>query len=125
MDDKKKSAKSSIKSYEKKIKKTMMELDTYSPAMDFSISLAAGAYVAYLKVVKAIEGLEGVTTTKLSRENHEYKVLNPEFVALKDTADLCRKLFRELRLTRATIEGTDDDDEVEELIEAVENAGKE
>lgn len=98
---------------------------TYSKAMDISISLAAGSYMAYLKAREEVEGLKSVCTTRRSREGNEYKVVNPEFYVMQDAAEQTRKALRELRLTRATIEGGDADDDVDRLIKEVENAGKE
>ena len=52
-------------------------------------------------------------------------MVNPEFSVMQDAAEQTRKALRELRLTRATIEADDENDEVDELIKKVENAGKE
>nr|DAM09756.1 MAG TPA: terminase small subunit [Caudoviricetes sp.] len=110
---------------EKKIRKAMREQGTYSKAMEISISLAAGSYMAYLKARDEVSKLDKVCMTRISRENNEYKVVNPEFSVMQDAAEQTRKALRELRLTRATIEADDENDEVDELIKKVENAGKE
>lgn len=110
---------------EKKIRKAMREQGTYSKAMEISISLAAGSYMAYLKARDEVSKLDKVCMTRISRENNESKVVNPEFSVMQDAAEQTRKALRELRLTRATIEADDENDEVDELIKKVENAGKE
>lgn len=103
----------------------MKEQGTYSRAMEISISLAAGSYMAYLKARGEVEELDSVCTTRTSREGNVYKVVNPEFSVMQDAAEQTRKALRELRLTRATIEAGSEDDEVDNLIKAVEDAGKE
>lgn len=57
----------------------MREQGTYSKAMEISISLAAGSYMAYLKARDEVSKLDKVCMTRISRENNEYKVVNPEF----------------------------------------------
>lgn len=94
----------------------MREQGTYSKAMEISISLAAGSYMAYLKARDEVSKLDKVCMTRISRENNEYKVVNPEFSVMQDAAEQTRKALRELRLTRATIEADDENDEVDELI---------
>lgn len=113
----------SYENIEKKIRRAMKEQGTYSKAMEISISLAAGSYMAFLKAREAIVSMD-ICTTRMSREQHEYKVLNPEYGVMSDMAEQTRKALRELRLTRATIEGGIDKDEVDELISKVEDAGK-
>ena len=103
----------------------MKEQDTYSKAMDISISLAAGSYMAYLKARDEVADLKSVCIIRKSREGHEYKIVNPEFSVMQDAAEQTRKALRELRLTRATIEAESEKDEIDELNEKVENAGKE
>lgn len=103
----------------------MKEQGTYSKAMDISISLAAGSYMAYLKARNDVEDLTGCCVIRKSREGNEYKVPHPEYAIMADMAEQTRKSLRELRLTRATIESSAENDEVDELIKDVENAGKE
>lgn len=114
----------SYENIEKKIRKAMKDQGTYSKAMEISISLAAGSYMAFLKAREAIIDMP-ICTTRMSREQHEYKVLNPEYGVMSDMAEQTRKALRELRLTRATIEGGAENDEVDELVKSVEDAGKE
>ena len=97
----------------------MKQQGTYSKAMEFSISMAAGAYMAYLKARDDVERLESCSTTRRSREGNEYSVPHPEFKIMYDMAEAARKAFRELRLTRATIEAGSDQDEVDQLINDV------
>ena len=112
---------------EKKIKAAMEQQGTYSEAMDFSISLAAGAYMAYLKARSDVQKLKGCAVERKSREGHPYKIPHPEFKIMYDMAETARKAFRELCLTRATIEGGSDEDDVDQLINDVnaEDAGEE
>ena len=70
---------------EKKIRKAMREQGTYSKAMEISISLAAGSYMAYLKARDEVSKLDKVCMTRISRENNEYKVVNPEFSVMQDS----------------------------------------
>lgn len=112
------------KSIEQKLKRAMKEQGTYTRAMDVSIALAAGSYACYLKAREEVADLP-LCSTRRSREGNEYKVINPEFSIMLDMAEQTRKALRELRLTRATIESGSDDDEVDQLIREVENAGKE
>lgn len=107
----------------KKLRKAMREQGTYSKAMEISISLAAGSYMAYLKACDAIKDMD-ICSERKSREGHVYKIINPEFTVMVDMAEQTRKALRELRLTRATIESGSDEDEVDQLIKEVENAGK-
>lgn len=117
----------SLKSIEQKIRKAMKQQNTYSKAMELSIGLAAGSYLAYLKAREDVENLDSCCTVRISRENNEYKVPHPEFKIMLDAAEQTRKYLRELRLTRATIESGSDEDEVDNLINAVEaeDAGEE
>lgn len=107
------------KSVEKRIRAAMKQQGTYSKAMEISISLAAGAYMAYLMARDDVEKLTGCCTVRISREQNEYKVAHPEFKVMADMAEIARKYLRELRLTRATIEGGSDEDDVDELINDV------
>lgn len=107
------------KTIESRIRKAMRSQDTYSKAMEISISLAAGAYMAYLKAREDVELLDNCCATRKSREGHEYKVAHPEFKVMADMAEIARKYMRELRLTRATIEGGSDEDEVDRLVDDV------
>lgn len=106
----------SSKKIESRLRSAMKQQGTYSPAMEISISLAAGAYMGYLKAREDVEDLTNCCTTKKSREGHEYKAAHPEFRIMCDMAEVTRKALRELRLTRATIEGGADEDEVDRLI---------
>ena len=49
---------------EKKIRKAMREQGTYSKAMEISISLAAGSYMAYLKARDEVSKLDKVCMRK-------------------------------------------------------------
>lgn len=114
-----------IKDIEQKLRRAMRQQGTYSKAMDITISLAAGSYMAYLMARDEVSRLPSVCTTRTSREGNVYKVVNPEFAVMQDAAEQTRKALRELRLTRATIEAGSEDDDVDKLIKEVENAGKE
>lgn len=108
------------KEIERKIRTAMKQQGTYSKAMEISIMLAAGPLLAYLKARKAIADLnDECCATRKSREGHEYKIVHPEYKLMYDMAEMSRKYLRELRLTRATIEGFVDDDDVDELIKKV------
>lgn len=107
------------KTIENRIRKAMRSQGTYSKAMEISISIAAGAYMAYLKAREDVEILDGCCMTRMSREQNEYKVAHPEFKVMADMAEIARKYMRELRLTRATIEGGADEDEVDKLVDDV------
>lgn len=107
------------KSVEKRIRAAMKQQGTYSKAMEISISLAAGAYMAYLMARDDVEKLTECCAVRVSRENNEYKVAHPEFKVMADMAEIARKYLRELRLTRATIEGGADEDDVDKLINDV------
>lgn len=121
------SMKITTKSIEQKLRKAMKEQDTYSPAMEFTITIAAGLLLGFYKARSDVEELTGCCTTRLSREHNEYKVPHPEFKMMADLAEQIRKYLRELRLTRATIENGADEDDVDQLINAVtaEDAGEE
>ena len=54
--------------------------------MEISISLAAGSYMAYLKA-RTKSQIDKVCMTRISRENNEYKVVNPEFSVMQDAAE--------------------------------------
>lgn len=107
------------KQIENKLRGAMKQQGTYNKAMDFSITLAAGALMAYLKAREDVENLTGCSVTRKSREGHEYSVPHPEFKIMYDMSEAVRKTLRELRLTRATIESGSDEDEVDRLINDV------
>lgn len=109
---------------EQKLKRAMKDQGTYTRAMDISISIAAGSYACYLKAREEVQSMP-ICSKRKSREGNEYKVVNPEFQIMLDMAEQTRKALRELRLTRATIESGSDDDEIDDLIREVDNAGKE
>lgn len=107
------------KTIESRLRKAMKEQGTYSPAMEISISLAAGAYMGYLKAREDVEEMDTCCCIRKSREGHDYRVPYPEFRVMCDMAELTRKALRELRLTRSTIEGGADEDEVDQLVNEV------
>lgn len=114
------------KDIERKIRAAMKLQGTYSKSMEITISLAAGPLFAYMKARNAVEDLDkDCCEIRTSREGNLYKVVHPEYKLMLDMAEMVRKYLRELRLTRATIEGFVDDDDVDRLVRDVENAGKE
>ena len=112
-----KKTKYNLPSIEAKIRKAMREQDTYTKSMDIAISLAAGAYFSFLTARDSL--VDGkLIKTELSREKHKRFVISPAYTVMITSAELTRKYLRELRLTRATIEG-DTGDEFTELIDSV------
>lgn len=109
-----------LKSIEQKLRKAMKDQKTYSAAMEISIGLAAGSLLAFFKAREDVEKLGECCSIRMSREHHEYKVPHPEFKMMLDAAEQSRKYLRELRLTRATIEGGSDEDDVDRLVKEVE-----
>lgn len=109
-----------LKNIESRLRKAMKEQKTYSAAMEISISLAAGSLLAFLKAREDVEKLGECCSIRMSRERHEYKVPHPEFKMMLDAAEQARKYLRELRLTRATIEGGSEEDDVDRLVKDVE-----
>ena len=103
---------------ERKIKKAMIEQGTYSKSMDITISLAAGAYYTYKLAIDSITGGR-VVKTELTREKHKKYIITPEYYIMVTSAELTRKYLRELRLTRATIEGDSEEDELTEMVKNV------
>lgn len=97
----------------------MKQQNTYTKAMELSIGLAAGSYLAFLKAREDVEKLSECCDVRISREGNAYKVAHPEFKMMLDAAEQTRKYLRELRLTRATIESGSDEDDVDKLINDV------
>lgn len=109
-----------LKNIETRLRKAMRDQKTYSAAMEISISLAVGSLLAFLKAREDVEKLGECCSIRMSRERHEYKVPHPEFKMMLDAAEQARKYLRELRLTRATIEGGSEEDDVDRLVKDVE-----
>ncbi len=103
---------------ERRIKKAMIEQGTYSKSMDITISLASGAYYTYKLAMDSIVG-KNVVKTEYTREKHKKYIITPEYYVMVTSAELTRKYLRELRLTRATIEGDSEEDELTEMVNNV------
>ena len=105
---------------EARIRKAMKEQKTYSKPMDIAISLAAGAYYSFLIARDALSDGK-VSRYEMTREKHKKYVVLPEYYVMITSAELTRKYLRELRLTRATIEGESTEDDLTDLMDKVEN----
>jgi|WetSurMetagenome_2_1015567.scaffolds.fasta_scaffold31885_2 hypothetical protein len=103
----------------RKIRKAMKEQETYSPAMDITIELTARNYLFFLMASDGLIKSGKLTVNERTRENHIKKVVAPEYATCSDCTDKIRKLLRELRLTRATIEGGAEIDDLTELSDKV------
>jgi hypothetical protein len=103
---------------ENRIKKAMKDQGTYSRPMDIVISLAAGTYYSFLAARDSLIS-DSLIKTEISRERHKRYIVSPAYDVMITSAELMRKYLRELRLTRATIEGEADTDDLTDLEEQV------
>ncbi|MFV0327691.1 MAG: P27 family phage terminase small subunit [Bacteroides xylanisolvens] len=104
---------------------TAMETQgTYSTDLDLCIELCAGAYLAFKIALKDISkrGVHSFVKEK-SRENNDKLTAHPSFKILFDSLEATRKQLRELGLTLQTLSSSEDD-EVNDLINDVNEAGK-
>jgi hypothetical protein len=103
-----------------KIKRAMKEQDTYTSSMDLTINLAAGVYCLWQESNESLQK-DGINIKEKSREGYTRHLVNPAYMVMYNSAELTRKYLRELRLTRATIEGEAAEDEYKELTTKVES----
>lgn len=113
---------SDLKKIENNIRKALNQQGTYSKDMDTAIYLAAVNILALNIAVKDIQDLETTVVEEKSRENNIKLVAHPAFKVLDTTSEAVRKCLRELRLTLATVEAVDDQDEdgIDGIVDAVE-----
>jgi|GEM_PF-604430 len=107
-----------IHKIEQMIKRAMNAQGTYSKSLDITISLASGSLFAFYKAAQELESGD-LVVTETSREGNERKVCSPYYIIMHNSAEQARKYMRELRLTRATIEGDAEEDELTELVSKV------
>jgi len=110
----------SVKGIEKMLKKALVSQNTYSHALDITISLAAGSLYTFHKALSTLE-LQDLVITEKSREGFDRYVYNPNYMIMYNSAEQARKYMRELRLTRATIEPESENDDFAQLINKVED----
>ena len=106
-----------VRSLKNKIRKALRQQGNYSKDMESAIYLAAGNLFAY--ELADLESLECSYVSEISREGNERLVPHPAFKTFKDASESVRRSLRELQLTLATLEGTTEGDELDELVSAV------
>lgn len=107
-----------------RIRAAMESQGTYSNDLDLCIELCAGAYLAFKIALKDISK-RGVHSfvKETSREKNDKLAAHPSFKIFFDSLEVARKQLRELGLTFQTLSSSDDD-EVNDLINNVNEAGK-
>ena len=104
-----------IHKIEAMIKRAMSAQNTYSKSLDITISLAAGSLFTFYKAAQELESGD-LVVTETSREGNSRQTCSPYYIIMHNSAEQARKYMRELRLTRATIEGDAEEDELTELV---------
>lgn len=112
-----------IDAIKEQIKTAMESQGTYSEDLDICIDLCAGAYQAFNIALRDISKLKKAYVEEITRENNKKLAAHPSFKTLFDSLEATRRALGELGLTLKTLAASDDD-EVNELIEDVEKAGK-
>lgn len=108
----------------KRILLAMESQGTYSSDLDLCIELCAGSYLAFKIALKDIskKNIKSFVKEK-SREDNTKLSAHPVFKVFFDASESARKQLRELGLTLQSLSSSNDD-EVNNLIDAVEEAGK-
>lgn len=109
----------SIGTIKSRIRKALKEQNNYSKDMESAILLAAGNLFAYQMALSDLEKLDCTYITEISREGSERLVPHPVFRVFKDASESVRRSLRELQLTLATLEGTTENDDLDNLVESV------
>jgi len=102
-----------------RIRKALREQNNYSKDMESAILLAAGNLFAYELALKDLEELDCTYIEEISREGNIKLVPHPAFKVFKDASESVRRSLRELQLTLATLEGTTENDDLDNLVESV------
>lgn len=110
-----------INQYKNKIRKALKDQDNYSKDMESAILLAAGNMFAYELALGDLEDLECTYVEEVSREGNIKMVPHPAFRVFKDTSESVRRSLRELQLTLATIQGSSENDDLDNLVDEVNN----
>lgn len=105
------------------IRTAMESQGTYTPDLDLCVTLCAGSFVAFEIALGDIIKKKKSYITEVSREGNKKIVSHPSFKTLFDALEVTRKQLGELGLTLRTLSSSDDD-EVNDLINAVNEAGK-
>lgn len=105
-----------------KIRAAMESQGTYTGDLDLCISLCAGSYIAFKIALNDIAKKKKSYVIEISREGNKKLVAHPSFKVLFDSLEVTRKQLRELGLTLQTLSSSDDD-EVNDLINEVNEAG--
>lgn len=107
-----------------KIRSAMESQGTYTSDLDLCIEICAGSYLAFKIALSDISKKNIRTFVKEeSREKNKKLSAHPVFKVFFDASESARKQLRELGLTFQTLSFTDDD-EVNDLINDVNEAGK-
>lgn len=109
----------SIGTIKSRIRKALKEQNNYSKDMESAILLAAGNLFAYEMALSDLEKLDRTFIEELSREGNIKLVPHPAFKVFKDASESVRRSLRELQLTLATLEGTTENDDLDNLVESV------
>lgn len=106
------------------IRTAMESQGTYTPDLDLCVTLCAGSFIAFKIALGDIIKKKRSYITEVSREGNKKIVSHPSFKTLFDALEVTRKQLGELGLTLRTLSSSDDD-EVNDLMDAVNEAGKE
>lgn len=109
----------SINTIKSRIRKALREQNNYSKDMESAILLSAGNLFAYEMALADLEKLDRTFIEEVSREGNIKLVPHPAFKVFKDASESVRRSLRELQLTLATLEGTTENDDLDNLVEAV------
>lgn len=96
---------------------------SYSRSLDFAISVAAGAYVAYHKCLKSIQKRQKVQYSLITREGSKVYKIYPDIETLPSLTRSLKDMLKTLGLTLDTLEAADDDplDTLIRKVKSVEN----
>lgn len=111
-----------IEIVKQRIYKAMKSQNTYSDDLDMAINTCAGAYISTCLAMSDILKLKKTYTIEKTREGNKKYVAHPAFSVFSKSSEDLRKYLRELGLTLQTL-SSNEDDEVNDLINEVNKAG--
>ena len=107
-----------IKQIKTKIRTALKNQGSYSKGLESCIDMVASAYYAMALAQHDLSECNTTYVEQSCRDGSTRLTMHPAFRVLKDSMEALRRGLRELKLTLATIEVTDDD-EITELIDKV------
>lgn len=112
-----------LDSIKKTIRTAMESQGTYTEDLDLTITDCAGSFMAYRIALNDVTKLKKTYLIEKSREGNKKYVMHPAFPALFKASANFRQSLGSLGLTLQTLSASDKD-EVNTLMDAVNEAGK-